>query len=262
MHFSRKKDGLNPPVVVNDTLTIQPAAPPARPEGAPPIQAAVRWLGAWFDRKLSFKRHVHERCARAEKVARHLRNLANTKDGPPAHALRKAVTTVVIPTALYAAECWYVGRRRPARGARHAGRSETTSARLGWHINAVQRVINTAVRAALPVWRTTPNRTLCRDAGVPTAEVALEELRLRFAFRLRSLDEYHPLVCRMALPVRARGRQAGTPFRPRTALQVAAAEFPEFDRPVLPPLHFTPGCRVDPTEGKNKKVAAKDFEKW
>src|SRR3982074_1824532 len=106
-----------------------------------------------------------------------------------------AITTAAIPTALFAAEYWYGGRLHPSRG-RVRGNRGMVSARLGWHIQTVQKVINTAIRAALPVWRTTPNRTLCRDAGVPTAEYALEENRLRFAFRLRILDERHPIIRR------------------------------------------------------------------
>ncbi|KAK4031181.1 hypothetical protein C8A01DRAFT_21569, partial [Parachaetomium inaequale] len=85
-------------------------------------------------------------------------------------------------------------------------------------IQTLQRAINIAARAYLPVWRTTPNRTLYRDAGIPTAEVALEEARLRFAFRLHTIDTDHPLVCRLRLPVRERGRQAGTAFRAVTQL--------------------------------------------
>ncbi|KAK4223041.1 hypothetical protein QBC38DRAFT_373909, partial [Podospora fimiseda] len=144
-----------------------------------PLQVGVRWLGTWWDRKPRFRRHVQDRCPRAVKVANHLRYLDSTKNGPPAYALRKVVTTVVIPTITYAAECWYAGRTRPTR------QGTTTSTRIGWHIEMVQRAITSAARAILSVWMTTPNRTLCRDAGIPLAEVALEDIRLRFAFRFK-----------------------------------------------------------------------------
>jgi hypothetical protein len=119
-HFSRKKNQDNPDVKVSTTLTIKPVQPPAASQNgasrSPAIQCALRWLEVWFDRSLTFKRYIQERCARAEKVARHLRSLANTKNGPHAFLLRTAITTVVIPTALYAAECWYEGRTKLARG--------------------------------------------------------------------------------------------------------------------------------------------------
>ena len=51
---------------VDGGLTIQPT----------PSGGALRWLGVWFDRKLSFKAHVAARAAKAKKDARHIRNLA------------------------------------------------------------------------------------------------------------------------------------------------------------------------------------------
>jgi hypothetical protein len=250
-------------VVVNDNYVIHPVRPPETAEGEPPKHAAVRWLGVWLDRKLKWKRHVQERCATAMKAARFMRSLANTRHGPPAFALRTAVTTVIIPTALYAAECWYGGRLQPCRGSVRAGRdNEMVSARIGWHIQAVQKVINTALRATLPVWRTTPNRILCRDAGVPTAEAALEEIRLRFAFRLGALDEDHLLVKRTHIPIIRRGRGAGAPFRARTKLQLAARVFKPFPRPTLAPHRFTPGCRTNPNMGLDKESATKAFAVW
>lgn len=113
---------------------------------------------------------------------------------------------------------------------------------------------------------TRPRGQSSRSGGphriVPSAEYALEEIRLRFAFRLKTVDAAHPLVPRMIVPNIERGRGAGTPFRPRTKVQLAAREFPAFDRPLLIPKRFTPGCRVDPTEGMDKKKAAEAFEAW
>ena len=83
------------------------------------------------------------------RAARHLRNLAKTKNGPPAHALRKAVVTVFLPTALYGAECWYGGRTKPAPQVR--GDKTTSSAKVGWHLETFQKTINAVIMAALPV---------------------------------------------------------------------------------------------------------------
>ena len=58
-----------------------------------------------------------ERCS-LDRVASHLRHLANTVCGPPPDAVRKAVTTVVLPTALFGAEAWYCGQRAPRRNDR------------------------------------------------------------------------------------------------------------------------------------------------
>jgi hypothetical protein len=69
-------------------------------------------LIVWFGKAMTFKRDINERCARAEKAARHIRSLANTVDGSLAPALQKAVITIVVPTALDAVKCWHFVRRR------------------------------------------------------------------------------------------------------------------------------------------------------
>jgi hypothetical protein len=123
IHFSRKGGNHAPPCIVNNELTVQPitTAPKAGE------QPALRWLGVWFDRRLTFRRHVTERAAKARVVAHHIRGLARTVHGPPASVLRKAVVTCVLPSILYGTEAWYAGRRKPSR----AHTSGSVSARIG-----------------------------------------------------------------------------------------------------------------------------------
>ena len=85
LHISTAKDGYAPPVAITEDICIQPVAEPAPQDDKPAKQPAMRWLGVYMDRRLTFRRHISERCSRAEKVAWHLRGLANTKYGPPAH---------------------------------------------------------------------------------------------------------------------------------------------------------------------------------
>lgn len=59
---------------------------------------ALRWLAIFFDRCITWERHVQERCSINLGVANHLRSLANTKNGPPPHSMRKAAATVVVCT--------------------------------------------------------------------------------------------------------------------------------------------------------------------
>jgi ribonuclease HI len=256
IHLTRKSGNYAPQCVVNDGLTIDPIT--AAPTGDQP---ALRWLGVWFDRKLTFKRHVSERAAKARKVSCHIRGLARTADGPPASALRKAVVTCVLPSILYGTEAWYAGRTKPPR-LQQAGRNETVSARVGWHVDVVDKTLALAARGVLPVWRTTPTVTLYRDSGLPSAEAALEESKLRFAMRLQTIDKQHPLVKRITPPMITRGRGAGTRQRPKTKVQTLGRLLPRVLRPTLKPPHFTPGCRVDPTGGLDKKTASAEFKKW
>ncbi|RAL59181.1 hypothetical protein DID88_006737 [Monilinia fructigena] len=116
-------------------------------------QPALRWLGVWIDRKLSFKRHVTERTTKAMKLARHIKGLAGVKFGPPAASLRKAV--VYMRTILRAAATIAI---------------QLVSTRLGPLIEEVDRAIVLAARGVLPVWRTAPTASVLRDAGLPSGK--------------------------------------------------------------------------------------------
>ena len=127
---------------------------------------------------------------------------------------------------------------------------------------SVDGALSLAARGVLPVWRTTPTVTLFRDAGLPSAVVALEEAKLRFAMRLQTVDEGHPLVKRITPPQIVRGRGAGSRQRPKTKVQRLGTLLPSVPRPKLAAPHFSPHCRTDPTEGLDKKTASDNFKAW
>jgi hypothetical protein len=257
IHITRKRGEHAPDCTIDDDLTIRPITT-APKQGEQP---ALRWLGVWFDRRLSFKRHVSERAAKARKVTYHIRGLARTADGPPASALRKAVITCVLLSALYGTEAWYGGRTKPARENR-TGRQPTVSTRNGWHIDVIDRTLAQAARGVLPAWRTTPTPTLFRDSGLPSAEAALEEAKTRFTLRLQTVDEGHPLVRRLPTPIIQRGRGAGTRQLPKTKIQRLATLLPAIPRPRLRHPHYTSNCRTDPTYGVDKETASAQFKVW
>jgi ribonuclease HI len=256
IHITRRRGDYAPPLVVNDSLTIHPNIA----EEGDVRQPALRWLGVWFDRKLTWRRHVAVRAAKARRVAQHIRDLARTVDGPPASSLRKAVTTCVIPAMLYGTEAWYAGRTKPARYL--ARGPPEVRARIGGLVELLDRTLTLAIRGVLPVWRTTPVPALFRDAGLPSAMAALEDAKLRFALRLSTVDESHPLVRRITPPLIVRGRGAGTRQRAKTKVQLLGALLPVTTRPRLVPPHYTPGCREDPTRGVDKAAAAAAFRAW
>ena len=162
-------------------------------------------------------------------LAQHIRSLANCKYGPPASGLRKAVITCVVPTALYGMEAWYCGRRKPDPKASRPLEREV-DARVGWHVDVVHRALTQAARAVLPVWKTTPTNTIFRDAGLPTAQAALDEALWRFSYRLHTVDEGHPLARRTEPSKIARGPGAGGTRPPRTKVQIAARLLPAIAR--------------------------------
>ncbi|EDN04458.1 conserved hypothetical protein [Histoplasma mississippiense (nom. inval.)] len=149
-------------------------------------------------KRLTWRPHVSTQAKKARAVAQHIQNLRKIRDGPPADALWKAVTTCVVPSLLYGTEVWYSGCTQPAR---HMGRSGEVSSHLGWHVGTVEKVLTMAARGVLPVFRTTPIATLYRDAGLPSAMVALEEAKMRFTTRLQVVDEKHPLASQIAPPM-------------------------------------------------------------
>lgn len=133
-------------------------------------------------------------------------------------------------------------------------------ARVGWHMDVVQRALTLAAKASLPVWKTTPTHTIFRDAGLPTAEIVLDEALWRFSYRLRTVNKGHPLTIRTRLTKIPRGPGAGGMRTPRTKVQIAARLLPPIHRPVLVPPTYPPGSRQDPTEGLPKEQAAEAFE--
>jgi hypothetical protein len=90
-----------------------------------------------------------------------------------------------------------------------------------------------AARAVLPAWKTTPISILLRETGLPSATVALEETKLRFATHLQTADNDHPLTWRLKLQQINRGRGAGGLQQPRTKVQRLGLILPE-----TPPLTF------------------------
>ncbi|RAL64350.1 hypothetical protein DID88_001826 [Monilinia fructigena] len=247
IHLSRKRNTNAPSIRVTPKLTITPVT------AVGDEQPALRWLGVWIDRKLSFKRHVAERSTKALKVARHIKGLAGVRFGPPAASLRKAVVTCVQSSLLYGSEVWYGGRRKPS--ASHGyNRNRLVSTRLGPLIEKTNKVMVLAARGVLPAWRTAPTASVLRDAGLPSGSTALEHARIRFALRLRTLDAAHPLVRRLETPI--------LPWQRATKLRCADTLIPHAPRPVLAQPHFSPGCRTDPTEGSTKETAAEQFNTW
>ncbi|KAM4064581.1 reverse transcriptase (RNA-dependent DNA polymerase) [Hirsutella rhossiliensis] len=101
------------------------------PRNAPPVfhgevekrpGSAMRWLGIWLDSTLTFKTHVEKWTAKAQAVAYHLK------------------------------EAWYPGMTCP----RWNKPAKEGPSRIRHLIRRMDKSLNTAMRAILPVWKTTP----------------------------------------------------------------------------------------------------------
>ena len=137
--------------------------------------------------------------------------------------------------------------------------TKAVSTRLGWHIATIDKTLALAARGVLPVYRIIPTAILFREAGLPSGSVALENAKLRFAVHLQTVDHSHPLAQRMETPTIRRGTGAGRLKQSLSKVQRHGRLLDCVPRPLLAPPHHTPGCRVDPTGGLEKKAAADSF---
>ncbi|KAG2741477.1 hypothetical protein P692DRAFT_20667194, partial [Suillus brevipes Sb2] len=69
----------------------------------------MRWLGVFFDRKLSFKKHVEIMATRALSTISGLRILANSVRGLSVLNARLLYKTVVLPVLTFASPVWFTG---------------------------------------------------------------------------------------------------------------------------------------------------------
>jgi ribonuclease HI len=137
----------------------------------------MRWLGIYFDRKLTFKEHIRIMTARASSKVDGLRILGNTVKGLSAPHLRHLYKAVVIPTLTFAAPVWYTGKRQKGL------------------IAKLETVQNKMLRQICGAFRTTPTRALCLIASVPPIQHYLPFLQQGTALRfLRLPTSSHPIA--------------------------------------------------------------------
>ncbi|KJZ77303.1 hypothetical protein HIM_03027 [Hirsutella minnesotensis 3608] len=235
MHFSPRRRETKPPVRHGD-VEKQP-------------ETAMRWLGLWLDRKLTFKTHVEKWTAKAQAVANHLRSLGNTRRGALPSAVQRAVRACVEPILLFGVEAWYPGPtsprwRQPTRRARTVP-NPTASAE-----NEPHRSLSCTEKAAYP-----------RFANY------LEARRLRFSARIKSLDHAHPLAKRTTeiaprpiikcIKLRYQPPPKAFPTRLRRTNKLLA----NCQRPVLVPRKYNSEA-PQPLQIASKEDSAKGFLDW
>ncbi|KAF7541997.1 hypothetical protein G7Z17_g11823 [Cylindrodendrum hubeiense] len=84
-------------------------------------EEALRWLGAWLDRKLSFKTHVEQ-------------------------WIRLAIKACVLPILFYATEAWYPRKTIPSL---QAGGPQVPT-RIDYLLERLKKVLHTSIRSILP----------------------------------------------------------------------------------------------------------------
>jgi len=208
IHLTRKRTEDNPDILLPDGSKLEAIG----------AKESLRWLGVHFDRKMTFKAHVKEACCRASKVINGMKILAGCYKGAPTDSLLKAVRSCVMPILTYGYQAWWpTPERRRITG---------TTAEL-------DKVVRRAVRAALPVYRTTPTHLLAHAAGTPPMEIVLDDLMHGEAMRLSLLDPTHILSAyRLDGKIDRIRTRLPKPIRPAHYLRYSGP------RPILP--QYTP----------------------
>ncbi|KAL5598659.1 uncharacterized protein BROUX77_006493 [Berkeleyomyces rouxiae] len=166
LHLTKKKQAGNPPVKLPDGNVME-----ATPQGS-----TLRWLGLELDRKLAFTQHRDKTIRKIETTASGLRLLAGCHKGAPPGLLLHVVRACAVSKLTYAAAAWWP---------MHKERKIATTAKL------FDIALRKAIRAALPMYRTTPIGLLHRAAMIPPAEILLDSNARREATRLHNLDDAH-----------------------------------------------------------------------
>jgi ribonuclease HI len=150
----------------------------------------IRWLGVWFDTKLTFDHHVRTIAQRCRQLANGLDMLANTVRGLHQDSMRSLYLGCIAPVFKYAAPAWWSGKKK--------------------HIALLTSIQNQCIRRVAGAFRTTPIRALEIDTSIPPVQIQMEFEVERYANRLHRLSLTNPVIQRLPPEWRA-GAQASSP---------------------------------------------------
>ena len=136
----------------------------------------VRWLGIWFDPKLSFKQHVEKKINSATATFFGLQRLGSLQKGLSFKALRHLYVTCVTSIADFGVPLWYTNKQQ------------------GTLLNRYQRLQNIATRHILGAFKGSPAKALELEAALPPPEVRFEKQCNMYALRALQFQTNHPIL--------------------------------------------------------------------
>ena len=167
-HFTRRHNDIPPPL----DLGFAPFT------GDTPLCSRLTWryLGFWFDRRLSFKAHVKFYSTKAFTTVRSMGMLGNSARGLTADQKRLLYRSCVVPIMTYGFRLWFFSRAR---------------------VKSLLSLLNKAQRKA-SLWitgafRTSPTGGTEALAGLTPVHLHLRKLADRAALRLKTLHHTHAL---------------------------------------------------------------------
>ena len=162
IHFCNKRS------LVEDFLQIGDLVVKPKP--------VVRWLGVFFDSKLTFKSHVEKRLNLATAAFFRIQRLGNTQRGLSFRALRQLYIACISSVADFGVPLWWAG----------PGKGQSLVAKY-------QRLQNLAVTRILGAFRGSPHKALELEAALPPPEVRFEKLCDLYSIRILRLQRSHPI---------------------------------------------------------------------
>ena len=137
------------------------------------LQELVKYLGVWFDRKLSFKAHVQKRIAAANRMFHSISRLANTERGLSFQAFRKLYIACITSVADYGVPVWWKNQQ--------------------FLLDKFEKLQNSALRKILGAFRTSPIAAMKIEAGIAPVSVRFEKLCKNYALRILQMQSSHPV---------------------------------------------------------------------
>lgn len=198
IHFSRAR--IEPPGT-RDHLNLLPRS--TLPRAITPIQN-MRWLGVFFDKKLSFKTHVEMMATRAQSTLAGLRILANSIRGLSIANARLLYKTVILPVLTFASPVWFTGIRQKGL------------------IRPLERAQADGLRWLLGTFRTTPIAEMHHIGSILPIPHLLRQLSANMAIRLHSLPSSSQVLAR--LPPTWPAHDPDIPTPPPTALRTPTSQ--------------------------------------
>lgn len=138
----------------------------------------IRWLGIWFDNRLTFREHIQHRTTQAKQAFYRLMRLANSERGLSPLAVRQVYLACVASIADFGSEVYWKGT---AKGQQFI-------------LKPLQALQNMAIRKILGAFRTSPVRPMEVEASLPPPAVRLQTKTWKYATRIHRLAPSHPVV--------------------------------------------------------------------
>ena len=146
-------------------------------------QQFVRWLGIWFDSKLSFAIHMQKRLQLANGAIQRLKGLTSPTKGLRFNQIRQLYMACVIPILDYGSILYY------------------NKFGTGKMINKYQSLQNMAVRLITGAFHHSPTKALEVEAAIPPTRVRQFRVALSYALRLLRLQYTHPVQQKLFSPL-------------------------------------------------------------